>query len=87
MAGISRATFGHCAGVGLWWGCHVGLMLGGIAVALLPVADEAESWLSLRPTLADYGYHLASVVTFFISAWLVARISRAQDERGESRQK
>ena len=70
MAGISRATLGDTSGVGLWWGCHVGLVLSGIAIGeMTPMAG---------PGLLDHLYMVGSLITFLISIWLVLRITRAQ---------
>jgi hypothetical protein len=77
MAGIARATLGNAAGVGLWWICHVGLMLSGIAIGLAAVNDSPFA----RPGLLEHLYQIGAVVTFLISVWLVMKITRVQAAR------
>ncbi len=75
MRGISWATLGSVQGVDLWWAGHLGSLILGIAAALVsnPMVD--------RLTMFDHIYMVVSVATFFVSWWLVMRITRAQSAK------
>ncbi|HEY1122880.1 MAG TPA: DUF4328 domain-containing protein [Haloferula sp.] len=77
MAGISRATLGNSAGVGWWWGCHVGLMIFGFVFGW----HAASTGAAARPDPFTHLSMLGSVITCLISIWLVMRITRAQAAR------
>jgi Domain of unknown function (DUF4328) len=77
MAGIARASTGSIAGVALWWTGHVGAILAGVAVGLMPVAPD---W-SGKPSAIEHGYIVWSVLTFLVTCQLIMRITRAQSAK------
>lgn len=77
MAGIARASSGSIAGVALWWTGHLGTIVAGIAMGLMP---ESPDW-SGRPTAFEHGYIVWSLVTFLVTWQLVMRITRAQSAK------
>ncbi|MCW1922040.1 DUF4328 domain-containing protein [Luteolibacter arcticus] len=74
MVQIARATLGNALGVGLWWACHIGLLLFVIAIAIQAVMESPRE----RPSLLEHLYVVGAVITFMISTWLVMKITRAQ---------
>lgn len=74
MAGIARASTGSITGVALWWTGHVGAILAGVAVGLMPVPPDASG----RPSPFEHGYMVWSLLTFLVTWQLVMRITRAQ---------
>lgn len=84
MAGIARASLGSAAGVGLWWTAQVGSVIFGGVVGWSASGElDPVTGFPLRPSMLEHLYLVASVITFLISAWLVMRITRAQEEQRE----
>lgn len=77
MAGIARASTGSIAGVALWWTGHVGAILSGVVVGLMPVSPDASG----RPSTFEHGYIVWSMLTFLVTWQLVMRITRAQSAK------
>ncbi|RYD63225.1 MAG: DUF4328 domain-containing protein [Verrucomicrobiaceae bacterium] len=77
MAQIARVTLGNASGVGLWWACHIGMMLLGMAIGFHEGLASPSAWAGLLGYLSL----AVSVITFLISAWLVMKITRVQAAR------
>lgn len=74
MAGIARASTGSIAGVALWWTGHVGAILAGVVVGLMPVPPDGSG----KPSAFEHGYIVWSLLTFLATWHLLMRITRAQ---------
>lgn len=77
MAGIARASKIGLAGVALWWTGHVGAILAGVVVGLMPVPPEAFG----RPSAFEHGYIAWSLLTFAVTYRLLMQITRNQAEK------
>ena len=77
MAGIARASTGNAAGVALWWTGHVGAILAGVVIGLMPVPPDGSG----RPSTFEHGYIVWSLLTFLVTWQLVMRITRAQSAK------
>ena len=77
MAGIARASTGSIAGVALWWTGHVGAILAGVVIGLMPVPPDGLG----RPSTFEHGYIVWSLLTFLVTCQLVMRITRAQSAK------
>ena len=77
MAGIARASTGSIAGVALWWTGHLGAILAGVIIGLMPVPTDGSG----RPSTFEHGYIVWSLLTFLATWQLVMRITRAQSAR------
>lgn len=74
MAGIARASKVGLAGVALWWTGHVGAILAGVVVGLMPVPPGAFG----KPSMLEHGYIAWSLLTFAVTCRLLMRITRNQ---------
>ncbi len=74
MAGIARASKVGLAGVALWWTGHVGAVLAGVVIGLMPVPPAGSD----RPSAFEHGYIVWSLLTFAVTCQLLMRITRSQ---------
>jgi hypothetical protein len=74
MAGIARASKVGLAGVALWWTGHVGAVLAGVVIGLMPVPPDGSG----RPSAFEHGYIVWSLLTFAVTCQLLMRITRSQ---------